>query len=254
MGQNALKAKPRKGTSVKLIVTKDYQEMSAVAVQHLLGAMHSQHRVNLSITAGSTPKGVYELMAPLVKDKPYFDNVHYYNFDEVPYRGQEGGFGVTMTHLNELYFDPADIDRERIHVLDQTNYETWDQELAADGGLDLVLLGIGDDGHFCGNLPGTTSFGDLTTRVDIHSVPGLPERILRSVGGDIARRPDFYVTMGPRSIMAVRKLLVIASGTAKAQMVKRLVDGPVGEDRPATLLTVHPDITLVVDAEAASAL
>ena len=54
---------------MKVIITEDYQEMSQVAVQHLLGVMHSQHRKNISITAGSTPKGVYEMLVPLVKKK-----------------------------------------------------------------------------------------------------------------------------------------------------------------------------------------
>lgn len=54
---------------MKVIITEDYQEMSQVAVQHLLGVMHSQHRKNISITAGSTPKGVYEMLVPLVKIK-----------------------------------------------------------------------------------------------------------------------------------------------------------------------------------------
>lgn len=53
---------------MKVIITEDYQEMSQVAVQHLLGVMHSQHRKNISITAGSTPKGVYEMLVPLVKN------------------------------------------------------------------------------------------------------------------------------------------------------------------------------------------
>lgn len=100
---------------MKLIVTKDLQEMNEVAAQHLLGAMHTQYRTNIAITAGSTPKGVYELMIPLVKDKEYFDNVHYYNFDEIPFKG-ETGYGVTMQNLNKLYFDPANIKREKIHV------------------------------------------------------------------------------------------------------------------------------------------
>lgn len=64
--------------------------------------MHTQHRTNIAITAGSTLKGVYEIMIPLVKDKPHFDNVHYYNFDKIPFKGDDG-YGVTMTNLNKLY-------------------------------------------------------------------------------------------------------------------------------------------------------
>lgn len=112
---------------MKVIITEDYQEMSQVAVEHLLGVMHSQHRKNISITAGSTPKGVYEMLVPLVKNKKYFEHVHFYNFDEIPFKGEEDRYGVTMTNLHNLFFGPAEIDRERIHVLDWTNYETQDE-------------------------------------------------------------------------------------------------------------------------------
>lgn len=215
--------------------------------------MHTQHRTNIAITAGSTPKGVYDVMIPLVKDKDYFDNVHYYNFDEIPFKGEDG-YGVTMTNLNKLYFDPANINREKIHVLDWTNYETQDERIGEDGGLDFVLLGVGADGHFCGNLPGTTKFGDLTSRVDEDATPDMVDVLLSEVGGVEEKRPDFYVTMGPKSIMQIKKLVMIANGKAKAGIVKKLVEGVVTEDVPATLLTTHPDFTLIVDAEAAALL
>jgi 6-phosphogluconolactonase/glucosamine-6-phosphate isomerase/deaminase len=239
---------------MKLIVTKDVQEMNEVAAQHLLGTMHSQYRKNIAITAGSTPKGVYEKMIPLVKDKDYFDNVHYYNFDEIPFKGEEDQYGVTMRNLNKLYFDPAGIKRDHIHILDWTNYETQDQRIAEDGGLDFVLLGVGADGHFCGNLPNTTKFGDLTSRVNDDATPEMAHILYLEVGEQEEKRPDFYVTMGPKSIMQIKKLVMIANGEAKAGIVKQLVEGIVAEDVPATLLTTHPDFTLIVDAEAASLL
>lgn len=238
---------------MRVIRTASLQEMNEVGAQYLLGAMHTQHRTNIAITAGSTPKGVYDVMIPLVKDKDYFDNVHYYNFDEIPFKGEDG-YGVTMTNLNKLYFDPANISREKIHVLDWTNYETQDERIAEDGGLDFVLLGVGADGHFCGNLPGTTKFGDLTSRVDEDATPDMVDVLLSEVGGVEEKRPDFYVTMGPKSIMQIKKLVMIANGKAKAGIVKKLVEGVVTEDVPATLLTTHPDFTLIIDAEAAALL
>ncbi|MGX7025927.1 glucosamine-6-phosphate deaminase [Vagococcus hydrophili] len=238
---------------MKLIITKDVQEMNEVGAQQLLGAMHTQYRTNIAITAGSTPKGVYEIMTPLVKNKTYFDNVHYYNFDEIPFKGEEG-YGVTMTNLNKLYFDPAAINKEKIHVLDDTNYDGYDDIIANDGGLDFVLLGVGADGHYCGNLPNTTKFGDLTSRVTEDARPDMVDILLSEVGGVEEKRPDFYVTMGPKSIMQIKKLVMIANGKSKAEVVKKLVEGIVTEEFPVTLLTTHPDFTLIVDEEAASLL
>lgn len=93
---------------MKLIITEDYQEMSRVAAHHLLGYMSKTRRVNLAITAGSTPKGMYEYLTTLVKGKPWYDNCYFYNFDEIPFRGKEGE-GVTITNLRNLFFTPAGI-------------------------------------------------------------------------------------------------------------------------------------------------
>ncbi|KAF1299217.1 6-phosphogluconolactonase [Enterococcus sp. JM4C] len=239
---------------MKVVITEDYNEMSTVATQYLLGAMHGQYRKNISITAGSTPKKVYEILVPLVKNKEYFEQVHYYNFDEIEFKGSGNEYGVTMTNLNKMFFDPAEIKKERIHVLDWTNYETQDERIKADGGLDFVLLGVGADGHFCGNLPNTTKFGDLTSRVDEDATPNMVDVLLNEVGGVEEMRPSFYVTMGPKSIMQIKQLVMIANGKEKAEIVKRLVEGTVSEEYPATLLTTHPNMTLIVDKEAASLL
>ncbi|MCO7793723.1 hypothetical protein NI935_21855, partial [Escherichia coli] len=101
---------------MKLIITEDYQEMSRVAAHHLLGYMSKTRRVNLAITAGSTPKGMYEYLTTLVKGKPWYDNCYFYNFDEIPFRGKEGE-GVTITNLRNLFFTPAGIKEENIQKL-----------------------------------------------------------------------------------------------------------------------------------------
>ncbi|MFV0395279.1 MAG: glucosamine-6-phosphate deaminase, partial [Coprobacillaceae bacterium] len=91
---------------MKLIVTKDYEEMSQVAVEHLLGYMYQDRKVNLCITAGKTPERIYEILADKVKGKD-FDNVHYFNFDED--EAKDNAYGVTMRELKRLYLDPAGI-------------------------------------------------------------------------------------------------------------------------------------------------
>lgn len=235
---------------MRVIAVADYEEMSQVAASMVLGCMYRPGRVNLSITAGSTPVRTYELLAPQVRGKAQFENVHYYNFDEIPYRSEDRE-GVTMSELRRLYFGPADVPEERIHALDQRNWETQDAHIAAAGGLDMILLGLGWDGHFCGNLPGTTHFGDATTRVPCDAA--LRERIARNFERGIVDAPDYYITMGPRSIMAARELVMIASGEQKAAPVARLLSGEVTEAWPATVLTLHPHFTLIADEAALSA-
>lgn len=237
---------------MKLLIGKDVEEMSQMAAGYVMSYMYQEKpRVNLSITGGTTPKRMYELLVPMVKDKKQFQHVHFYNFDEIPYR-KEDREGVTISGLREAFFTPAHIPEEQIHKLDQFNYVTQDERIENDGGLDMVILGVGADGHFCGNLPQTTKFGDLTTRVE--NDQRLKDRILPEFDNVIEDVPDYYITMGPRSIMRARHIVMIASGSKKAGIIQKLMEQVVDQDVPASILTLHPHFTLIVDEEAASLL
>lgn len=232
---------------MKVILTKDYEEMSDIAATHVLSYMYKPQRVNISVTAGDTPIRTYEILAPKIKGK-HFENVHFYNFDEIPFK-QEDREGVTMLVLRQYFFDKIDHPEKNIHILDQTNYTIHDAKLAEDGGLDLILLGVGTDGHFCGNLPGTTKFGDLTVKVNCKE-----EDLIDEFEGHWEFVPNYWITMGPRSIMRAKNLVMIASGKSKAHAIKKLLSNEIDENFPATLLTLHPNITLIIDQDAASEL
>ena len=237
---------------MKMIITEDYQEMSRIAAHHLLGYMSKTRRVNLAITAGSTPKGMYEYLTTLVKGKPWYDNCYFYNFDEIPFRGKEGE-GVTITNLRNLFFTPAGIKEENIQKLTIDNYREHDQKLAREGGLDLVVLGLGADGHFCGNLPNTTHFHEQTVEFPIQGE--MVDIVAHGeLGGDFSLVPDSYVTMGPKSIMAAKNLLIIVSGAGKAQALKNVLQGPVTEDVPASVLQLHPSLMVIADKAAVAEL
>lgn len=235
-----------------MIIGKDVEEMSQVAAGYVMSYMYQdRERVNLSITGGTTPQRMYEILVPMVKDKKQFQHVHFYNFDEIPYR-KEDREGVTISGLRDAFFTPAHIKEEQIHKLDQFNYQTQDERIEKDGGLDMVILGVGADGHFCGNLPQTTKFGDLTTRVE--NDQRLKARILPEFHNVEEDVPEYYITMGPRSIMRARHIVMIASGVKKAGIIKTLLEQVVDQDVPASILTLHPHFTLIVDEEAASLL
>lgn len=237
---------------MKLMVERTHDDMSAVAASLLLGKMYRQGRVNMSITAGSTPATMYETMIPLVRGRSYLDNVYYYNFDEIPLPGEE--HGVTMSNLRRLYFEPAEIRSDRIVAFTPENYRSFMDMVRGQGGLDVMVMGLGADGHFCGNLPHVTEFADEVKRVSDDATPTMRDILLGEVGGDESKRPSYYVTLGPRAVMETRELVMIASGVAKAAAVKGIVEGPVTLDLPASVLKLHPHFTLIVDEAAASLL
>jgi 6-phosphogluconolactonase/glucosamine-6-phosphate isomerase/deaminase len=236
---------------MKIIKVKNEDELSELTGEMLIGLMLSkQNRYNLSITAGNTPKGTYEYLIPRVKNNPAFDHVYYYNFDEVP-STDPNYIGITMDNLKKLYLDPAGISQDRIHHLKSQNYKEHDQKIADDGGLDAMLMGIGADSHYCGNVPNSTNFEDQTVRLD---ATGDLRKEIADEFDDPALVPDHWVTMGPRSVMAVRKLILIALGADKAEAIWHLVKGPVDKKYPASFLKIHPDLTVILDEDAASKL
>lgn len=230
---------------MKLIIEKDFDAMSETAKNILLGHMSQDKRVNLSITAGNTPVGVYSKMVEIIQDSSAYGNVHYYNFDEIPLANQAEG--ITITELRKLYLTPANINEANIHQLTVENYAEQDKRLAMDGGLDAMLIGLGEDGHFCGNMPTTTSFENLTYKINVSGdepwfVPDMMESGVE------------FVTMGPVSVMRVKQLILIVNGEKKAEMVKKVLQGPVIEEYPASVLQLHPNLTVILDEAAASKL
>ncbi|MGL5438053.1 MAG: glucosamine-6-phosphate deaminase [Lachnospiraceae bacterium] len=231
---------------MNIIITKNYEEMSKVAMTHVLAHMYTgdSRRVNLSVTAGKTPIRLYEMLVPEVRDNQYLSHVHYYNFDEIPRAGED--IGVTMSDLNQYFFHPAKISGEQIEAFDLANWEGYDQKIAADGGLDMMLLGLGLDGHFCGNLAGTVEHFGQESRM-VHKMDGVP--YFEREGS-----PDRYVTFGPKTVMQARHLIMIINGKHKAEITQKALCGSVDPRIPASVFQLHPHYTVILDEEAAALL
>lgn len=237
---------------MNIIRVKDYEEMSRITAACLLGYLNLgyERRVNLAITGGSTPVRAYEYVRDFTKGTMLPD-VHYYNFDEIR---SKDGTPMTLDSLRELYYEPCGIPEDKIEIFSEINYQDYDQKIARDGGLDLIVMGLGSDGHFCGNVPGTfDDFGSGCRSVDSRVTEHVKELIAGASGGE-DQMPDFYVTFGPATVMGARKLLLIVNGIKKAGILKQVLEGPVTPQIPASVLRLHPNITLIADAEAASLL
>lgn len=236
---------------MKIIVCKDKAAVGKAACAYTIKAMMKPN-AHIAITGGSTPKEMYEYLIPLTCDNPVFNDVQYYNFDEIPQKGEVEG--LTMQALRSLFFNPAKIREEQIHILDETNYEECEAKLEAIGYLDYVILGLGKDGHFCGNLPNTCTFNDDTHAVACNLNSTLFNRIKFLSGGDESKMPDYYVTMGPRTIMQSKQVVMIVHGEEKAAIVKQAMFGDIALNCPSSIFQLHPNFILIVDEAAASAL
>ena len=129
--------------------------------------------------------------------------------------------------------------------------EAYERKIEDWGGVDIQLLGIGHDGHIGFNEPGE-AFELGTHCVDLK--PETIEANKRFFDGNEDLVPKQAYTMGIKTIMQARKVLVVANGLAKAKAVKAVVSGPVTPECPGSILQLHPDCTLVADEEALSLL
>lgn len=235
---------------MKVIKAKDYESMSKMAAMMVCSEVVEGvfKRKNIAITAGSTPRLMYEYLEKLLKDIP-ISNTHYYNFDEIPMKNAEG---VTIKELKKLYFNPCGIPDENIHIFNEENYENYDSVIAKDGGIDFLIMGLGMDGHFCGNLSGTLkSFDEGCHSVSNTLNKKLEERIAFLCQGK-ENMTDYYVTFGPKTVMNCKKLVMIVSGKDKADILHKVLLDPININVPSSIFQLHPDFTVIADEEALS--
>ena len=126
----------------------------------------------------------------------------------------------------------------------------YERRIEEAGGIDLMVLGIGNNGHIGFNEP-SPYFAGITHRVKLH------ENTIEANSrffGSLDKVPKYAVTMGIKSIMQCRSIMILASGGSKADAIKKALEGPITPELPASVLQLHRDLTVIVDEEAGSSL
>ena len=228
-------------------------------------AIRRRGRAVAGLATGRTPIQVYErLVERHRKGDLSFKDVVTYNLDEYyPIRPLDPN--SYRAYMDRHLFAHVDLAANRAHLLDGTVPEdfvdehcaAFDRWMAADGGLDFQLLGLGRNGHIGFNEPcdlGVAAMLALPTRiVPLH--PTTTADAASDFDGHADRVPRRALTMGIAPIVAARSILVLAFGRNKAESVAASLKGPVTSTMPGSLLqTVSPNVTWFLDAESASAL
>ena len=274
---------------MKIIRAKDYQDMSRKAANIISAQIIMKPDCVLGLATGGTPVGTYaQLVDWYNKGDLDFSEVTTVNLDE--YRGLPKEHPQSYWYfMNENLFSKVNIDPAKTNLPDGTNLDTAAELLAIFCnvlwgsafpfiklgyrlfsietsntasifcfagvrfmlGSFLVLLGIGPNGHIGFNEPGE-AFELETHCIDL--APTTIEANKRFFDGNENLVPKQAYTMGIKTIMQARKVLVVANGKAKAQAVKDAVTGPVTPACPGSILQLHPDCILVADEEALSLL
>ena len=239
---------------MKIIEAADYRSMSRKAANIISAQVILYPRSVLGLATGSTPLGVYEqLIEWYNKGDLDFSGVRTVNLDEY--------CGLTHDHpqsysyyMHTNFFDHVNILKKNINIPNglardiTAECADYDRTITVLGGIDLQLLGLGNDGHIGFNEP-NESFDKTTHRVALKEETILANARFFGAAKDV---PRFAVTMGIKSIMQAKKILLVVSGAGKADVLERALFGPVTPLVPASILQLHPDVTVVADEDALS--
>lgn len=239
---------------MKIYKGKDYAEMSRKAANIISAQLIEKPDCVLGLATGSSPIGTYKLLVERYeKGDLDFSQVKTVNLDE--YKGLSGDHVQSYRYfMNDNLFNHVNINKENTNVPnglvedDAAECVRYNKVIEDMGGIDLQLLGLGHNGHIGFNEP-SDHFEKTTHCVKLtESTINANSRLFDNKD----EVPRYAYTMGIQSIMMAKKIVIVVSGTDKAEIVKKAFFGPVTPEVPASILQMHPDVSLVGDEAAFS--
>lgn len=237
---------------MKIYKAKDYKDMSRKAANIISAQVIMKPNCVLGLATGSTPIGTYDQLVEWYnKGDLDFSEVTTVNLDEykgLPRTNDQSYYYFMHQHL----FDRVNIDPERTNVPNGMEPDAekecgrYEELIRSLGGVDLQLLGLGHNGHIGFNEPGE-AFEKETHCVDLTESTIEANKRFFASADDV---PKQAYTMGIKTIMQAKKILIVVNGENKADIVERSFFGPVTPEVPASILQLHNDVTLVGDEAA----
>ena len=234
---------------MKVIITENYNDMSRKAADIIKNLLIKKNDAVLGLATGSTPIGVYKYLIEMNKDHVIdFSKVKTVNLDEYIGIGPDDSQSYRY-FMNTNFFNHINIDKNNTYVPNglaknlEEEGRRYDKVIADLGGIDLQILGIGNNGHIAFNEP------NRKLTAGTHVTP-LTESTIKANSrffDCIDDVPKTALTMGLGQIMKARKIILVASGKSKADAISRLLHGKITTECPATMLQMHNDVTVIID-------
>jgi len=233
------------------------EHTARAAARRLLDRLSATPTLVIGLPTGTTPIPLYRaLVAAHRRGQADFSRATTFNLDEFLGAGR-GDAGSYRTFMERHLFAHINLAPHRAHVLDgrtpnwREEVRRYEARIARAGGLDVVVVGIGRNGHLGFNEPAEA----LTARTHRVTLKAQTRRANAELfDGDWRAVPRQALSMGIGTILGAREVVLIATGPAKARIVARALQGPVTTRVPASLLQVHPHVTVLLDQDAAAAL
>ncbi len=244
--------------NVQIKVCKDAASVALEAAKMIADAIKKKPSLVLGLATGSTPEGTYGELAKLYKAKAVsFEKVVTFNLDE--YWGLDGDHDQSYRYfMNKNLFEKVDVRPWNTHVLNgkvqlpALECEAYEKQIVAAGGVDLWLLGIGQNGHIAFNEPGSPV--DSRTRLVSLTQSTIAANSDGRFFKNAADVPRCALTAGIGTIREARKILLLATGAKKADAIAAAAEGNFSADCPASLLQDHQNCVFICDQDAASKL
>lgn len=241
---------------MQLLIQDDYEKASFWAAQYIAEKIQTvkDKPFVLGLPTGSSPLGIYRELVKMHKEgKLSFKNTRTFNMDEYAGLPPEHPQSYHYFMMNNL-FNHIDIDRRHIHIPDgmakdlEKECKLYEEAIAAEGGIDLFLGGMGTNGHIAFNEPGSP----FTSRTRIMTLDAeTREANSRFFAGDPSKVPVTALTVGIATVMDAREVVIIVTGKSKSRALQAIVEGDANEKWPLSCLQKHPKAIIVCDKEAA---
>jgi glucosamine-6-phosphate deaminase len=239
---------------MKITVFDNERVLARTLAVQIAASLGQNPSLVLGLPTGRTPIRLYHELGTLHKNSQAdFSRATTFNLDEFVGVAADAA-GSYRSFMREHLFSRVNLDPSRINFLDgvapdlDAECRRFERAIAAAGGIDLQLLGIGTNGHIGFNEPGRELVGP-THRVR------LKESTRRSnaglFAGDAAKVPEEALSIGVGTILKAKRIVLIATGKSKARCIERVLNGPITTKLPASFLQVHRDVELMLDAAAA---
>ncbi|MGI6714165.1 MAG: glucosamine-6-phosphate deaminase [Bacilli bacterium] len=234
---------------MQVIIKKTIEEIADEVSEKFATLIERNPQAVLGLATGSTPIPTYQKLVEKIKSRGLsVQGLTTFNLDEyVDLKFPENSYRFFM---EEHLFRPLGISPAQVHFPPEVNPEKYDQLIQAKGGIDLQILGIGSEGHIAFNEAHTP----FDCRTHIVALAESTRRDNARFFPSIDDVPTHAVSMGLKTIMETKEIVLIATGAAKMKAVKAMLSGVATPACPASILNEHDNVTVYLDEEAAGSL
>ncbi len=246
----------KKFGSIKINVVDNYEEMSKEAARLVAAQIRLKPESIVGFATGSTPTGMYKELVKMYREEGLdFSKIVSFNLDEyypIDPSSEQSYYFYMMNNL----FNHINIEKDNINIPDgkapdvEVQCRQYEERIRRVGGIDLQVLGIGPNGHIGFNEP------DLKFEAETHIID-LDKKTIEANSrffNSVDEVPKRAITMGIKTIMHARKIVLLANGSGKAEVIKEAILGSIVPNLPASILQLHQDVTIICDKEASKEL